>query len=267
MSFGVEFAYQQVMNVFCQHIVYKLRSLFHSFLTRITLYNRTVAVKKEIRKISHKEEGNPTLDSVTTTIVELMGSVDLYHYNKLAFLFEYFYIKNFGTRFTEEQFTKLPHGPTINSYKKQIQQLAEKGIVSVPLDDLKKLRTVDEKLHDAVFISKTEKTTENSIQSGSARKLIESVVSKFGNMSHAQLEAFVYATPPLKKYMASMGKFGLKQYGSPVLDSRCIKISDYSNETSKARKFIAKLEPRPRMTPEQREKYDKEFDWMQSLKD
>ncbi len=60
------------------------------------------------------------LDCVTATIVNLLGSVGLFHYNKLASLFEYFYIKNFGKRYTEEYFVKLPHGPVIRDYKKQI---------------------------------------------------------------------------------------------------------------------------------------------------
>ena len=38
------------------------------------------------------------LSQVSATIVSEMNDVGIYHFNKLTYLFEYFFIKNFGAK-------------------------------------------------------------------------------------------------------------------------------------------------------------------------
>ena len=90
------------------------------------------------------------LDQVTATIVYQLERVGVYHYNKLTYLTEYLFIKNFGKRLTNEKFIKLPHGPVITNYRKQIASLQSRSIVNVDLDELNKIR----KLNDDFIQSK-----------------------------------------------------------------------------------------------------------------
>ena len=87
------------------------------------------------------------LIAVGATLLSLNGELGLFQYNKLVYLFEYFYIKNFGKRFTKEVFMKLPHGPVIVEYKKHISYLINKGIAKGDLSILAEKREVDDTIY------------------------------------------------------------------------------------------------------------------------
>ena len=80
------------------------------------------------------------LESVLIYLVYKSNEIGVYHLNKLTYLFEYFYIKNFGERFTKEYFLKYPHGPVISNYKRIFINLAQREFFLTNTDELKKNR-------------------------------------------------------------------------------------------------------------------------------
>jgi len=76
------------------------------------------------------------LGRVACTILNELGEIPVLKYNKLLYLFEYLYIKNFGRRYTGESFKKINKGPVVDDYKNQILKLKEHGFVEVDEEEL-----------------------------------------------------------------------------------------------------------------------------------
>jgi len=203
------------------------------------------------------------LDRVTATIVHEMGEVGLYHYNKLTYLFEYFYIKNFASRYTKEQFPKLPHGPVISNYKRQIRDLHGLNVIKTDLDELKRYRKMDD-YHGEILIECVPNTKIYMVSEEIVYSLIVQIVQKFGAMSTAELEEVVYRTTPLINFQNNPYK--LKK-GGYVLAGDCIKMKDYKNSVTEGRKLAIKhLQKYPEVDEELQLKLAKELQYLEALR-
>ncbi len=177
------------------------------------------------------------LDKVTCTIVDEMGAVGLYHYNKLTYLFEYLFIRNFGKRYTGEYFPKLPHGPVITDYKKQIKNLVESGIVSTDIPLLMERRKLDEEEdfdRPKIFISKTDFTHQHVVEESDLKLFVRLILSRYSRLSTSQLEKAVYQTAPVIKCQENIKRGFQNRTGAYVLKN-CIKISDFNNSITRGR--------------------------------
>lgn len=179
------------------------------------------------------------LDLVTSSIVDVMGKVGLFHYNKLTYLFEYFFIKNFGERYTKEYFIKLPHGPVISNYKKQINKLFALGLVNVDFDNLNYKRAVDDYSYDKVLIEKSEQTKIAIIPEENVMMLLKKIINLYGNLNTKELEQIVYQTKPIKNYINAQRQGKKKSKGGYILKD-CIKLSEYRNIVTEGRKIALK---------------------------
>lgn len=176
------------------------------------------------------------LDIISATIVNEMKSIGIYRYNKIIYLFEYFFVKNFGFRYLNEKFIKYPHGPVISNYKKQIRKLYELGIYDVDVDELNKKRIFDDYVYQEILIKSTSKTSELITNNIEIFTLINAIINKFGNLSIDELEEIVYKTSPLKNYMEKFEMGWKKKTGSYIL-SDCIKPSSYITSKTQGRKL------------------------------
>jgi len=207
------------------------------------------------------------LDQVTASIVVYLGEVNLYHYNKLTYLFEYFYIKNFAIRYTKEPFIKLPHGPVISNYKKQIKLLSEKGTYKVDLNKLGKKRIVDDYVYSSVLIRKTDLTSELLIDDSLASSLLKKVLDKFALYNVNDLEQIVYSTSPVINYLKRVEQGFKREIGGEILKGDCIRMKDYKNKMSEGKKLALKhLQKYPSPTSEQMQEYEEEFSWLKELR-
>lgn len=179
------------------------------------------------------------LDRVTSSIVYELGEVGVFHYCKLAYLFEYFFIKNFGSRYTKEYFIKLPHGPVIINYKNQISNLYGMEIIDVNLKELKRNRNFDD-FNETVLIKSNPKTSACLIPEKMAYALLLQILQKFGSMSVKDLEKFVYETSPIKKYIEAVSMGFKRPTGGYVLKGDCIRMKDYKNSRTKGREIAMK---------------------------
>lgn len=174
-----------------------------------------------------KTEALTTLDVVTANIVHQMETVGLFHYNKLAYLFEYFHIKNFGERFTKECFVKLPHGPVIANYKDQVKGLCQAGILSTDLSRLNASRKLqDDYIYRAVNITAGTEIESAICLDEMTLDLLGQVIEKFGSLETAALEEVVYQTPPVKTYLERVRR-GFKQKTGGYVLKDCIKMRDH----------------------------------------
>jgi uncharacterized phage-associated protein len=207
------------------------------------------------------------LDRIAATIVAQLEQVNVYHYNKLAYLFEYLFIKNFGTRYSREVFIKLPHGPVIKNYKKQITNLSRRGIVSVNEELLNKKRTLaDGKQFDSVLILRTEITPSYIIEEPLASALAQQVIRKYGRLSIEELETVVYQTSPVKTYMKKAEEGFKKATGGDVLKD-CIRIKDYKNSRTEGRKLAMEhLKKYPFVNPELQAQFSEELKPLEKLR-
>lgn len=191
--------------------------------------------------VNNSETGFTKLDLITTTIVDLLGKVTLFNYNKLAYLFEYFHIKNFASRFTGELFQKFPHGPVIKGYKEQITKLAESGYIEVDIAKLKKTRPVDGRNYEAIYIYSPEQHQKSFLTLDPIRiSLLTKVVKKFGAMTSKEIEEAVYATEPIKLYAEQVAKGYRNEVGGYILKGDIVRMQDYKNDYVKGRTMAAK---------------------------
>lgn len=177
------------------------------------------------------------LDKITCSIVEELGSVGLYHYNKLTYLFEYSFIRNFGDRYTEEYFIKLPHGPVISKYKTQIESLVRLGYLKADLDALKTQRTVDDYDFQKICISKTETTKLAIVSESNIQMLLNVILKKYSSLSIPDLERAVYGTEPVQNCERAISMGFKKETGAYILKGDCLRISDFKNARTKGRKM------------------------------
>lgn len=178
------------------------------------------------------------LDSITSTIVYELKKVGVYHYNKLTYLFEFLFIKNFGFRYTSELFIKLPHGPVIHNYKNQISELVKNGYLTVDLNKLMQERKLTDDYNIKINICHTDTTITHLISESVVYDFLRRVLDKYAYLNDDQLEEVIYKTSPVIKYMNSAYK---PNTGGYVLDNNGIKMKDYlSNPKVKARKYAIK---------------------------
>lgn len=203
------------------------------------------------------------IDNVCATIVNELGSVGLYHINKITFLFEYFYIKNFATRYTGEKFIKIPHGPVIANYKKRIEKLVKSGILKADLHDLNKSKSLDDK-NKKVPIEKGKDISKALIQNKLIFSLILKIIDKYAHLQVEDLEKIVYKTTPMLNFKKSPFK---KSNGSYVLSGDCIRMKDYLSAKTKGRVAAQKhLDKYNYVIYDQEKLYQKEFEYLSQLR-
>ncbi len=209
-----------------------------------------------------RDESN--LTAVGSTLLLLTSELGLYHYNKLVYLFEYFYIKNFGKRFTKEVFLKFPHGPVIVDYKKHITNLVELGVAKADLRTLKEKRTVDDWIYPKVRITNSKKTEDYVLRDKTLIAFAKALIEEFATLPVAGLEKFVYSTKPMIAYANSPFK---KPNNSYILTSDCIKMSEHSNAlTEGRRKALEHLQKYPEIDYEQQQKLASELSGLSKLR-
>lgn len=168
------------------------------------------------------------LDIITLSIVNELGKLGVFHYNKLTYLFEYFFIKNFGLRFTKEVFIKLPHGPVITNYKRQILTLSNFNLIDTDQELLKKTRHLDDDSKEKIWLKRNDNTIHAISLDPIINDFLIQILNRYANLDCDGLEKIVYQTSPVKTYLAKV-KTGLKpEKGSYVLKD-CIKMSKYKD--------------------------------------
>jgi len=198
------------------------------------------------------------LDRVTATIVHEMGKIGLFHYNKLTYLFEYFFIKNFGCRYTKEEFIKLPHGPVISNYKTQITNLIRHGVFSGNIAEIHKSRKLDDDKRIKTTILSTELTSQYTVQENGIIILIRQIVNKYGHLSVDDLEDVVYQTNPVKKYLSNPFK---QKTGGYILKNDCLKMKSYRTKEAEGRRLARKhLKKYPVEKKENKKILEEEYD-------
>jgi len=209
-----------------------------------------------------------SLNQVTSTIVYELKKVGIYHYNKLTYLFEYLFIKNFGTRYTNEKFIKLPHGPVISNYKKQITDLTQLHFYNTNLEELNKSRKlVEDDYAMKIYIYSNDNTKELLINNLMVYDFLLRVLEKYAYLNTDDLEKIIYNTLPMKKYIEKMKKGFKKPTGGYVLDSSNISVKECAGELSKARKILLKhVEKYPFVNLEQQKKFEEEFSYLEKLR-
>ncbi|MCX6122750.1 MAG: DUF4065 domain-containing protein [Ignavibacteriales bacterium] len=209
-----------------------------------------------------RDENN--LNQVAATILSFVQELGVYHYNKLIYLFEYFHIKNFGKRYTQELFIKYPHGPVIINYKGHIESLVDKHIANTDITKLQTKRCLDEGYGGKISIYKAELTENFTFRDVMLLSFTRELCDKFSTMSVESLESFVYSTAPMKNYVNSLYK---KETGGYILTSDCIKISDHRNPTTEGRrKALLHLQTYPEIDYAQHRQLAEEFAPLSSLR-
>lgn len=199
-----------------------------------------------------KSPTNPSLlDSIACTFVLELEQVGIYHFNKLVYLFEYLYIKNFGSRYTKESFIKLPHGPVITNYKKRISQLYNQGYIDTDIEKLNSYRKVDDDFKERVIIASNIKTQELVIEDSIALMLTKKIAKQYGQLDIPELEALVYTTTPVVNYLSKVDAGFKNATGGYVLKD-CVRFSDYKSPKIVGRKkAIEHLKNHPKVRSDQ----------------
>lgn len=213
-----------------------------------------------------KDQDYIKLDEIIATIINQMGEVDLYHLNKLTYLFEFLFVKNFGRRYTGELFIKLPHGPVIKGYKKVFERLFQAGILETDLKKLREQRKLSDDYHVKILLKKTEKTKTVIKLDKMIMDFIKKIIIKYGYLSVKDLEKEVYKTKPVKEYLSKVENGFKQQTGSYVLRD-CIKISEYKNPVTQGRRLaLEHLNKYPDINAKQYQVYEEEFSSLKKLR-
>jgi hypothetical protein len=211
------------------------------------------------------QRNEENLNQVAASILSFVQELGVYHYNKLIYLFEYFYIKNFGKRYTKEVFIKYPHGPVIVDYKGHITSLVHNRIANTDLATLQMKRSLlDECYNGKISIYKSESTDDYTFSDAMLLSFTKELCDKFSTMSVESLESFVYSTAPMKNYLNSPFK---KKTGGYILAGDCIKMSDHNNPiTEGRRKALQHLQTYPKIDYTQHQQFAEEFAPLSSLR-
>jgi hypothetical protein len=111
-----------------------------------------------------------------------------------------------------------------------------------------------------VTVQRNDHTNELTIQEGLVYSLLDQIVSRFGHLSIPELEAFVYETEPVKKYLAKVKTGFKKSTGGYVLRGDCIKIGDHNNPVTQGRQLaLVHLQKYPSINFEQQLFYSQEL--------
>lgn len=205
------------------------------------------------------------LDTITAAFVLVNPGIGIFHYNKLAYLFEYLYIKNFGERYTREYFIKLPHGPVISGYKKQIKKMSDHKIFDVDMDRVQKNRNLkDDFGFRRIEIYPTDYTESIIPENGLILKFISSINQKYGSLSAEELEDTVYNTLPVIKYQRSKFK---KRTGGYVLKNECLRLKDHNTVVTRGRKkALEHMKKHPDVNFEQQKTFRDEFRPLENMR-
>ncbi len=147
-----------------------------------------------LRLITMFKADAPKLEAVTTSIVELKGEISLYYFNNLTYLFEYFFIKNFGCRYMNGLFIKQPNGPVISNYKQLIKTLVKKKLIQTDLDMLFQKHQDDNSLSIRVNIRAGAEIHNHQPLEPIVLDLLEQIVDKYGNLTIEDLKQLVEKT-------------------------------------------------------------------------
>ncbi len=208
------------------------------------------------------------LDSVMATFVSELGEIGIFHFNKLAYLFEYLFIKNFGKRYTKEQFVKLPHGPVVINYKKYISDLKCRNLVDVDLKSLKVKRLLDDDLaYERVSISQTIATHECIVKNPVVYRLVKKVAETYGTLSSREIEKAVYATNPVRSILNKISEGQLKKTGTYILNGNGIRMKDYDSLKTKSRRaYLDHVEKYPTVKVNLQKKLSKELSFLSEMR-
>lgn len=206
------------------------------------------------------------LDAVTISIVNLLGEVGLYRYNKLTYIFEYLFIKNFGRRYTNEYFIRLPHGPVISNYKDQIEKVTNMGLFDCDLSALGRKRVVDDYKYERVAICRSESAGDVQYLDEMTQSLLINIIRKYGRLSIGELEQMVYKTKPMVRYMNAVDCHTKKPYGGHVLKDY-LKISEHKTLAAKGRALALKhIQKYPEIDFEQQKQLAEELSDLEELR-
>ncbi len=176
-----------------------------------------------------------SIDRVSATIVNELGELGVYHYNKLTYLFEFFYIKNFGERFSKEKFIKITHGPIISNYKKRISALSKADYLSVDVSELNKKKSLDD-FNKYIPIHNTLNTKSIILDNPILISLIHQIIEKFSKLPVKKLEEIVYKTSPIRAYCNPSFN---KKTGGYVFPNH-IKVKSFRNSITEGRRQALK---------------------------
>ena len=225
------------------------------------------AIKKQGSILEQNKINITPLDRTTATIVYIMKEVGILHYNKITYLFEYFFIKNFGERYTKEKFIKLPHGPVISNYKKQIINLANLKLFDTDVKKISENSSLDDAVLDRIPINENENTGKFIIKEKMVFSLLKRIIDKYGYLPKEKIEEIVYKTPPVKNYLRKV-KTGFKrrETGGYILTD-CIRMSDYKNPITKGRMLALKhLQKYPHINYKLQKELAEEFSDLEKLR-
>jgi hypothetical protein len=181
------------------------------------------------------------LNALAATILAELGEIGIFHFNKLIYLFEWLYIKNFGERYTGEYFIKLPHGPVISNYKKTVMNLCSDGIAETDITALNKHKRLDDDLHLKIPIKCTERTKKMVITNKIIYQFLKQILYRYANLSCADIEKEVYKTAPVKHYLSLVESGERKATGGYLLKSPGIREYSRISKTI-ARKHLLEIE-------------------------
>lgn len=185
------------------------------------------------------------LNAITINIVNELGKVGVFRYNKLTYLFEYLFIKNYGERYTHQMFPKLPHGPVISDYKKVILNQCEGGFIDTDIKNLKLKRKLNDdrpEQKETIWLNKTSSSKDIIIPEKTVYNFLLRVLDKYQSLSDDEIEELVYKSSAVINYIKKYEAGFKPKTGGFVLASDCIKINGSDSIEFKARQFVIKHE-------------------------
>ncbi len=211
-----------------------------------------------------KSRNEENLTRVTISIVNELKNVGIYHYNKLTYLFEYLFIKNFGMKFTGELFCKLPHGPVISDYKKYVVNQFKERLIFTDIDTFIQKRTLDD-YNYSIRIMNTENGEKITIQEPMIYDFLLRVLDKYSHLSVDELEEVVYQTSAVVKFENAVKQGWRKENGGYILD--LLTIKNFINSKVLARQAALKHSRKyPKIDNDQYNNLTSEWNFLESMR-
>ena len=168
-------------------------------------------VAEQLKRISKPTKKMQQISSINHDIVKIikeilynLNSVDYFKLHKLFYLIEYNYYKTYNERLTNAYIVRQKDGPYCTDLH---FQKIKKAIPELQIRQIK---------GNLVFNYASNMFSNQTQMDDEIGDLIKQTVSKYGNMSNAEIKSKVYLTDPMKAFLKLEKHDGINMYNVPI---------------------------------------------------
>ncbi len=168
-------------------------------------------VAEQLKRISRPAKKNSNVATINHDVISIireilfnLNSVDYFKLHKLFYLIEYNYYKAYNERLTNAYIVRQKDGPYCTDLH---FQKIKKALPEIQIKQVK---------GNLVFNYSADIFTKETHINGEIGDIIKQTLTKYGNLSNAEIKTKVYLTDPMKAFLRLERHDGVNMYNVPI---------------------------------------------------